>query len=734
MNELEKLYIVIEAQTSQVKSEVAKVNKQFEGMNKTINKAQSGINKAFASIAKAAVAAFSIVAIARYGKSLLDLEERLDTLSKQTGISMGRIQELEFAMSQSGGSVDSLKRGIQTLNEQIAAGNPAFKQLGINTSNAEVAFNQVLDALADMPESAEKAALGNQLLGRSYIELRPLLAEGSEKIAELSNSARESGFVMSDSLLSAIGKLGDSLALLKTAFISAFYPIVNFVIPAIQALIEKLTYAVGFITGIIRAIFVMEDTITGTGQKANTIATGFDDAAKSAKKLKGQLAGFDELNVIADPATTTEDVPSVSSGVAIGESAAKALLDAQKATAKFNEAVQKGINFWDKWKEEIITVISLIGFAFAVNELLKFSGVIGAVMGYISAAYADAYLVLTQGATASSWLSATFAYLQGTLAGMLGTIAAVVALVIAVGAAIWQLWNETSERGNTFRENITSAFNGLIETILLWWSYIEPIFLGLWKILEMVWENGVKPLWDGFVEAVGGIINVLMVLWTYWLKPLVDFFIKIFGPIVQGVILGIAAVFGGLLIVALQMVGGILKALGTMWTWMSTVLKGGWTGLFKLLGNAFIGLVNLVINGINTMIAAFLSPINALISGWNATVGKLAGKIPELKVSIKAIPYLANGGVLNAGQLFVAGEAGAEMVGSHNGKTTVMPLENTDFTAAMGQAVYSAMVEAMSAQGSNSITLTIDGMVLAKATETNLNKLSTIQGGLKIAL
>ena len=297
MNELEKLFIVIEAQTSQVKSEVAKVNKQFDGMNKTITKAQSGINKAFASIAKAAVAAFSIVAIARYGKSLLDLADNLITLSAQTGLSVERLQELEYAVSQTGGTTDTLKRGMQTLNEQLAAGNPAFAQMGISATNASDAFDEVLYKLADMPESAAKAKLGNELLGRSYLEMKPLLAEGSTGIKALTDAARNSGFVMSQTLVNSLDKLGDSLATLKTAFISAFYPIVNFVIPVLQALIEKLTYAVGFITGIIRAIFLMEDTITGTGQKASTIATGFDDAAKSAKKLKGQLAGFDELNV-----------------------------------------------------------------------------------------------------------------------------------------------------------------------------------------------------------------------------------------------------------------------------------------------------------------------------------------------------------------------------------------------------------------------------------------------------
>ena len=53
-----------------------------------------------------------------------------------------------------------------------------------------------------------------------------------------------------------------------------------------------------------------------------------------------------------------------------------------------------------------------------------------------------------------------------------------------------------------------------------------------------------------------------------------------------------------------------------------------------------------------------------------------------------------------SGSLFVAGEAGPELIGSYGGNSsTVMPLENSGFVSAMSKAVYGAVASAMSQYG-----------------------------------
>lgn len=499
----------------------------------------------------------------------------------------------------------------------------------------------------------------------------------------------------------------------KKTLATAFEPLVTSLQPVFTDIITAIAKIVAFTTGVLQAM--------GLLTKATTKQTA------AVVKQKRAYAGFDELVTVSEDqadATATEGTN---------------LIDT-------NKYLEQGQQFWADYGKQITDVTKLvatlagvIGAALAINAVYTFIkglDIIAKVTGFVMAAWGDAYLVLSQGATAANWLSATFAFLQGTLAGMLATIAAVIIIIVAVSAAILQLWNEASTRGEEFRANVTEAFQGLMDSLNLFYtSTIKPIVDIIILSLLMIWNNGLKPLWDGFVTAVGGIINVLMVLWTYWLKPIVDFFIKIFGPIIVAVIGGAIAIFSGLLTVGLQIVGGLLEAFGRLLNWFSTVLKGGWSGLFKSLGNFFVDFVNVVITQTNMLIKALISPFNLLIQGWNATIGKVAGKIPEISINIPLIPKLANGGMLNAGSLFVAGEAGAELVGSYNGQTTVMPLENSDFTASMKSAVIAGVIEGIAASStSSSTTLVVDGMTLAKAVESNLNKLSTVQGGLKIAL
>lgn len=88
----------------------------------------------------------------------------------------------------------------------------------------------------------------------------------------------------------------------------------------------------------------------------------------------------------------------------------------------------------------------------------------------------------------------------------------------------------------------------------------------------------------------------------------------------------------------------------------------------------------------------------------------------EYKLNVKP---RANGGFVNTGELFIAREAGPELVGSINGRTAVA--NNDQIVAAVSQGVYSAVVSAMSANNSGSgeqnINVYLDGKQITAAIE-----------------
>ena len=67
----------------------------------------------------------------------------------------------------------------------------AFQKLGIEFQKSDGTLRSATDVLKDladivakMPDGAEKTALGNELMGKSWKELIPLLNEGSAGLAK----------------------------------------------------------------------------------------------------------------------------------------------------------------------------------------------------------------------------------------------------------------------------------------------------------------------------------------------------------------------------------------------------------------------------------------------------------------------------------------------------------------------------------------------------------------------
>ena len=71
-----------------------------------------------------------------------------------------------------------------------------------------------------------------------------------------------------------------------------------------------------------------------------------------------------------------------------------------------------------------------------------------------------------------------------------------------------------------------------------------------------------------------------------------------------------------------------------------------------------------------------------------------------------SVDWYAQGGFPETGELFVAREAGAEMVGSINGHTAVA--NNDQIVSAVSQGVYAAVMQAMSGDNGNNINLTVN--------------------------
>lgn len=205
--------------------------------------------KTGAAVITTAVAAATTAAVAT-GKAFIDAAEdvaaygdEVDKTSQKLGISAQAYQEWDYVMQIAGTDMASMQAGFKTLANQIDAANSGsedalamFESLGISmedlsTLSQEDLFGLVITGFQGMEESAERAALANDLLGRSGQTLAPLFNMTAEETAELIEQANEYGMVMDDTAVKASADFTDSMTTLentiqgvKNSMMSQFLP------------------------------------------------------------------------------------------------------------------------------------------------------------------------------------------------------------------------------------------------------------------------------------------------------------------------------------------------------------------------------------------------------------------------------------------------------------------------------------------------------------------------------
>ena len=182
-----------------------------------------------AVLALGAATAAAAVAISGLVFSTAQAAGDLVDMSVKTGISTEALQEYAFIGGQVGVSLDTITgaqakmiRSMAGAKDGTGAQADAFKNLGISVTDSsgqlrdsQTVFAETLDALGKISNPAEKDAMAMDIFGKSAQELNPLIAAGSEGMAEMAANAHELGAVMDDDTIAAGDKLGDTMDALK---------------------------------------------------------------------------------------------------------------------------------------------------------------------------------------------------------------------------------------------------------------------------------------------------------------------------------------------------------------------------------------------------------------------------------------------------------------------------------------------------------------------------------------
>lgn len=162
----------------------------------------------------------------------------------------------------------------------------------------------------------------------------------------------------------------------------------------------------------------------------------------------------------------------------------------------------------------------------------------------------------------------------------------------------------------------------------------------------------------------------------------------------------------------------------------------------KNAANVIVGALNTVIGGLEWMVNSAASALNAFrldIPDWIPFVGGTSISFNLPRVQLPRIPYFAEGGFPEQGQLFFARENGAEMVGQMGNRTAVA--NNQQIVAGIEEGVVRAMLQVMASTESTDddsdgrpveLVLRVGNEDLARATHKGYESLVR-RGELKLA-
>lgn len=229
----------LRTQINNAQADANKTERQIKELGESTKEAGnkfSGLGEKLGSFAKAAGVALAAVGTAAVaaGKKLFDMAKEtadagdaIDKNSQKVGLSAESYQKWDYAMKIAGTEMSSCTTGLKTLTntfDDATNGSQGaidkFERLGLSMDeikdlSREDLFAKVVESLQNVESETEKAAIANDLFGKSGQDLIPLFNMTSDELNGLMQEAEDYGMIMSNEAVANSAAFKDSLTQLN---------------------------------------------------------------------------------------------------------------------------------------------------------------------------------------------------------------------------------------------------------------------------------------------------------------------------------------------------------------------------------------------------------------------------------------------------------------------------------------------------------------------------------------
>ena len=236
----EELKVIITAEISDLEDNISQASDTVSEFATESNSASSESDKAFKGISASAAAQFAVVnrvvnevigSVKNLISEAMGIGDTIDKESQKLQMSSQAYQEWSYVCQIAGTDINSLNKGVMNITNTLGdlsmgveADTSAFDALGVSLFNTDGSIKSTEDvlgdaifALADMEDETQRNALAQDLFGRSFKELLPLLNMDGDAIEELIGTADEY-LVISDDNIQKSAELADAQLTMQGAF------------------------------------------------------------------------------------------------------------------------------------------------------------------------------------------------------------------------------------------------------------------------------------------------------------------------------------------------------------------------------------------------------------------------------------------------------------------------------------------------------------------------------------
>ena len=693
------------------------------------------------------------VAIKKF-PDLNKLEQLRDILASIKGIGsidIGKgVQQPSITTPQQEGTTGGGEPNLDQTATQVDNTTKSIKNEGNAADKAKKENKGLNKELKNTSKEASKAAQGFNKIIKSFARiafyrlvrsiLKEIVATFKEGISNLYQFSKE----MDGTFAQSMDRIATSILSIRNGLGVAFAPIIEGLAPVIEQISERfleLGNTVSKVSAIING--------QGTYTKAVKSMKEYADATKNAAQ------GFDELNIIDKG---KEDYSSMFEQVEVGEvegdvqNLADVFIVIKNILGEIGSIIKNVIMpVLPKVLSLVGNIITIIGNA--INDILQsdaFKELLNLIQDVISS-------VLTQ--------------VNKHLPTIKKIISVIVKLVDMILNAINQIVGDGIGKAENSTDTLFILIDGIVDLIDIILDVlkpildvvvqivriitslvdavlvaIQPILEGIFDILKPILSNvidfvssAIKPLVP-ILELVAGLIEDVLAPTLEKLGVFLKPFLELVGVAlggVLGVITSIAELINNNLTDALEGLVLLWKAFFSLFSGDTDKMKDAWSKVGEHFANVwrrawnnikdvFSKMINGVAVGIEKFVNAVIDVLNRLgepIRKIGNIFGKEIGYIPHTNFATKG--YASGGYDIPRGQMFIANEMGAEMVGSMDGKTAVA--NNQQIVEGIKVGVYDAMMSVMGDQRSDkniNLSVYLDGRQI----KSEIDRLSQSNG------